>query len=406
MKEFELINNIIVKKPTEEQFKKILDSRDYFTIYGKKIIDSMKISLNNEEYFDLRILNELPKDYQDGIMKSQSHLQTTIDEMLTEVKKEYVKNTVKELENLSTVQDIEDKLDRLKGVFKKTNSYRITKLKDYSLGFFEMIDKERQLKSIKTKNWLKLNKMVKFYKGDITIVAGRPGAGKSAFALSLMLELAKNGNKGVFISLEMKESEIIKRLMSQISQVKLENILSNCENDEKYRYEFTNIEHERLQKGSKLFKELGDKITFVNDNLSSDDVLRIAEEEKPDYIIIDYMQLLTTTQGKNRVEEITYLSMELKRIAMKCNIHIFELCQLSRAIEQRADKRPILSDLRESGQLEQDASCVIGLYREGYYNEQADQNEMEIRILKNRNGTTGFTKYDFYGEIQKVTERV
>lgn len=349
MKEFELINNIIVKKPTEEQFRKILESRDYFTIYGKKIIDSMKISLNNEEYFDLKILNELPKDYQDGIMKSQSHLQTTIDEMLTEVKKEYVKNTVKELENLSTVQDIEDKLDRLKGVFKKTNSYRITKLKDYSLGFFEMIDKERQLKSIKTKNWLKLNKMVKFYKGDITIVAGRPGGGKSAFALSLMLELAKNGNKGVFISLEMKESEIIKRLMSQISQVKLENILSNCENDEKYRYEFTNIEHERLQKGSKLFKELGDKITFVNDNLSSDDVLRIAEEEKPDYIIIDYMQLLTTTQGKNRVEEITYLSMELKRIAMKCNIHIFELCQLSRAIEQRADKRPILSDLRESG---------------------------------------------------------
>lgn len=406
MKEFELINNIIVKKPTEEQFKKILESRDYFTIYGKKIIDSIKISLSNEEYFDLKVLNELPKNYQDGIMNSQSHLETTVDEMLTEIKKEYVKKTVKELENSSTVQDIEDKLDRLKGVFKKTNSYRTTKLKDYTLGFFEMIDKERQQKSIKTKNWLRLNKMVKFYKGDITIVAGRPGAGKSAFALSLMLELAKNGNKGVFISLEMKENEVIKRLMSQISQVKLSNILASCENDEKYRYEFTNIEHERLQQGSKLFKELGDKITFVNDNLSSDDVLRIAEEERPDYIIIDYMQLLTTTQGKNRVEEITYLSMELKRIAMKCNIHIFELCQLSRAIEQRADKRPILSDLRESGQLEQDASCVIGLYREGYYNEQADQNEMEIRILKNRNGTTGFTKYDFYGEIQKVAERI
>lgn len=401
MKEYAILNNIIVKKPTKEQFEKIYNCRKYFSEYGKKIIDSFNINMDNEEYFDLKILETLPNSYQKGIMESESHIETTLDEMLTEVKKEYVKNTIKKLETSETVEEIENKLEQLKGVFKKTQVIEKLTIRDMGLKFFENLDKRKDEKTIKTRNWLRLNKNMKFYKGDITVIAGRPGAGKTALALSFALELAKNENKGLFFSLEMGEEQIINRMMSQVSQVPLQRIQEPSEFEK-----LENREHERLQQGLKELRSLGDNLKVISGNFSSDDVLRIVEEEQPEYIMIDYMQLLTTRQGRGRVEEITYLSMELKRIAMKCQIHIFELCQLSRAVEQRGDKRPMLSDLRESGQIEQDASNVIGLYREGYYNIEADQNEMEVRILKNRNGMTGLIKYDFYGEIQKVTERV
>ena len=401
MKEYEILNNIVVKKPTKEQFEKIYSCREYFSEYGKKILDGFNISVDNEEYFDLRILQSLPDFYQKGIMNSQSHLETTIDEMLTEVKKEYVKNTVKDLETSGTVEEIENKLEQLKGVFKRTQVVEKLNISDMGLKFFENLDKRKDEKTIKTRNWLRLNKNIKFYKGDVTVIAGRPGAGKTAIALSLALELAKNGNKGLFFSLEMGEEQVINRMMTQVSQVPLQKIQDPSEFEK-----LADVDHERLQRGLKELKSLGDNLKVISGNFSSDDVLRVVEEEKPEYIMIDYMQLLTTRQGRGRVEEITYLSMELKRIAMKCQIHIFELCQLSRAVEQRADKRPMLSDLRESGQIEQDASNVIGLYREGYYNIEADQNEMEVRILKNRNGMTGLIKYDFYGEIQKVAERI
>ena len=405
MKEYELLNNILVKKPTQEQFDKIYSCKQYFTEYGKKLLDAFKINSDNEEYFDLRILNGLPQEYQNGIMNSTSHLETTLDEMLTEIKKEYVKNEVKTIQNSNNVEEIENKLDKLKGVFKRTEIHEEISLKDMALKFFNNIDSQREKKSIKTKNWLRMNRNVRYYPGDITVIAGRPGAGKTAYALSFALELVKNGNKGIFFSLEMGEEQIINRLVSQISKVKLQNIQLAGENDEKIRYDFTDAENELLTRASGKLKEYSDNLSIISGNFSSSDILNVIENRDIDFIVVDYLQLLTTNKGENRTAEITYLSMELKRIAMKKKIHIFELCQLSRAVEQRADKRPMLSDLRESGQIEQDASCVIGLYREGYYDEEADQNALESIILKNRNGMTGVIPFNFYGEIQEVLEK-
>lgn len=730
MKEWEIINNLLVNKPSEEQFDKIYSCKEYFSEYGKKILDTFKTNSKNEEYFDLRVLNSLPQEYQNGIMNSKSHLDKSLDEMLTEVKKEYVRNEVKSIETSVNVDDIESKLDKLKGVFKKTEVHEEISLKDMALKFFTNIDNQREKKSVKTKNWLIFNKNVRFYPGDITVIAGRPGclpegtevltkkgwldiskwnneeileinyktntnkidvtgqfakpliyhkyntteflkmknkagtmdlissiehrhphisekgfcrefttrelydswlnknddshiinipetfewfgsginytdeyirlkvavfadghfqknrntkrcyinikkdrkksrleellkknnldynsseyangykrysflmdnedkifkyewflktnrhqreiimdelkywdghicegnrlfnfcttnkettetiqliatslgyranlrierrskykngviynlnfskgtkygcrtlkksnvnsfekveagkymycfttntgfflirqnnkiyvtgnSGKTAYALSLALELAKNGSKGIFFSLEMGEEQIINRLVSQISKVKLQNIQLTGESDKRIRHEFSDVENEMLTRACATLKEYSDNLSIVSGNFSSSDILEIIKDRDLDFIIIDYLQLLTTKGRENRTTEITYLSMELKRIAMKQKIHIFELCQLSRAVEQRADKRPMLSDLRESGQIEQDASCVIGLYREGYYNEEADKTELEAGILKNRNGITGTIDFKFYGEIQEVLEK-
>lgn len=349
MKEYEIINNLLVNKPNEEKFKKIYACREYFTEYGRKILDAFKINSENEEYFDLRVLNSLPVEYQHGIMNSRSHLDKSLDEMLTEVKKEYVKNQVKSIESSVNVGDIENKLDKLKEVFKKTEVHEEIFLKDMVFKFFANIDKQREKKSVKTKNWLIFNKNVRFYPGDITVIAGRPGAGKTAYALSLALELAKNGNKGIFFSLEMGEEQIINRLVSQISKVKLQYIQLAGESDKRIRHEFSDTENEMLTRACATLKEYSDNLSIVSGNFSSSDILEIIKDRDLDFVIIDYLQLLTTIGRENRTTEITYLSMELKRIAMKKKIHIFELCQLSRAVEQRADKRPMLSDLRESG---------------------------------------------------------
>jgi replicative DNA helicase len=226
-------------------------------------------------------------------------------------------------------------------------------------------------------------------------------SGKTTFALSLALEFAKNGSKGLFFSLEMGEEQIINRMMSQLSLVPINKFQDSFE-----AKNLSKEEHGRITNAVEEMQRLADNLQIISGNFSSDDILEIAENDKPEFIIIDYMQLLRATEGRGRVEEITYLSMELKRIAMKLQIPIIELCQLSRAVEQRGDKKPILSDLRESGQIEQDASVVIGIYREAYYNEEADPEGMDCIVLKNRNGNTGTMPFKFLGAVQKVYEGV
>ena len=409
MAEYDLIIYLTFKSRfvTDKIFKEIYGYKNYFSEEGQKLLDIIKSKRANKEVINEETLLKCSESYarlvlDNGDLDLETEFATkTYKELLTELEKKQAKDIAQKIINSDSVSDMSQGIEKLKNVFTKTKQVNKINLKQAAKKFFENIDKLETQEFVKAKNWHIFNKAIKLYKGDVTVIAGRPGSGKSCFALSLALEFAKNGNKGLFFSLEMGEEQIINRMMSQLSSVPLSKFINKDE-----AKKLTQEEHGRITNAVEEMTKLSDNLQIISGNFSSDEILEITENDKPDFIIIDYMQLLRTSEGRGRVEEITYLSMELKRIAMKLQILIIELCQLSRAVEQRADKVPMLSDLRESGQIEQDASIVIGIYREFYYDEKADPEAMDCVVLKNRNGMTGTIPFTFLGNIQKVYEKV
>ncbi len=409
MAEYDLIMYLTFKSKlvTDKVFKEIYSYKKYFSEEGQKLLDIVKSKRQNREVINEDTLLNCSESYtrlvlDNGDLDLGTEFATkTYKELLTELEKKHAKDIAQKIISSDNVSDMAEGIEKLKTVFTKTKQVNKINLKQAATKFFENIDKLDTQGFVKAKNWYIFNKAIKLYKGDVTVIAGRPGSGKTAFALSLALEFAKNGNKGLFFSLEMGEEQIINRMMSQLSRVPLSKFIDKDEVKK-----LSKEEHQRITNAVEEMSKISDNLQIISGNFSSDEILEVAENDKPDFIIIDYMQLLRTSEGRGRTEEITYLSMELKRIAMKLQIPVIELCQLSRAVEQRADKVPMLSDLRESGQIEQDASTVIGIYREFYYDEEADPEKMDCVVLKNRNGMTGTIPFVFLGNIQKVYERV
>ena len=203
-----------------------------------------------------------------------------------------------------------------------------------------------------------------FHGSDLIILAARPAMGKTAFALNLALNVAKTGKHVLVYSLEMGNEQLFDRLLSIESKIKLSAIKDGTLKDSDYT---------DLGNGMGRLAELP---LYISDS-SSVNILeikavarRLKAEGKLDFMMIDYLQLINPTAGskKSREQEISEISRSLKILAKELNIPIITLSQLSRSVEQRTDKRPILSDLRESGAIEQDADMVMFLYREKYYN--------------------------------------
>lgn len=242
------------------------------------------------------------------------------------------------------------------------------------------------------------NVMGGFVPQDFVIIAGRPSMGKSAVALNLALNSSlKQNAKVAFFSLEMSKNQCMGRLISMTSKVSLKNL-----------------------KQGKLSDEEWSKVIQVSNTLSNldlyifDDVLNLSSiinqckklkiQKGLDIVYVDYIQNVCddSIKGDNRSRELSIISRTLKLLAKELNITIVGLSQLSRAAEARSDHRPIMSDLRESGALEQDADVVIGVYRGGYYNDEEEKDKLELIVLKNRNGETGTLKFRWDGAIQKV----
>ncbi|WP_315523457.1 replicative DNA helicase [Fusobacterium massiliense] len=236
---------------------------------------------------------------------------------------------------------------------------------------------------------------------DLIILAARPAMGKTAFALNLALNAANISNKNVLIfSLEMPAQQLYQRLLameSEIGQGKIK--MGNLTEDEWARMAFS-------------MGNLSSKNIFVAD-LPNTNVLEIRSyarkmksNDKLDLIVIDYLQLINGTRVSkgefNRQREVSDISRALKGLARELNVPIIALSQLSRSVEQRMDKRPMLSDLRESGAIEQDADIVAFLYREDYYIPETENKGIsELIIGKHRNGAVGTIKLLFLNEITK-----
>ena len=236
-----------------------------------------------------------------------------------------------------------------------------------------------------------------FQKSDLIIIAGRPSMGKTALSLNIALNVIKNSKLPVLIfSLEMSKEQIMYRLLAMetnISQMRLKS-------GKIYQNDWLKL--------NKIIKILSKLPFFIDDtsDLSIQDIRSkiktlIFEQTQIGLIIIDYLQLMQSSKLKieNRVQELSVITRSLKNIAREFNIPIIALSQLSRNVENRIDKRPILSDLRESGSIEQDSDLVLMLYRTKYYNSNQINEQTsyitELIIAKHRNGPTGSIKLKF-----------
>lgn len=225
---------------------------------------------------------------------------------------------------------------------------------------------------------------------DLIIVAARPAMGKSALSLAIAQNAALTAHKKVgVISLEMSKDQLVERMFCSLLEV------------DSWKLHRGQLDERDFERMGPIMDQLGSAPIYIDDSMGASIVelrakaRRLKMEHGLDILLIDYLQLMSGGNPLNRVQEISEISRSLKQLARELHIPVIALSQLSRNVESRPDKRPVLSDLRDSGSIEQDADIVMMLYREAYYNEdcpEEDQNTLEVNVLKHRNGGTGKVK--------------
>ena len=243
-------------------------------------------------------------------------------------------------------------------------------------------------------------------KSDLVLVAARPGMGKTSIALNMALHVAMNNKQSVVIfSLEMSREQLVTRLLSRAAMVPLQNLLTGQLNERQW--------------GS--IAEAAQALSTTNILIDDNPTLTVSDmnaqcRRVPDLglVVVDYLQLLQSSgsgygwSNESRTQAVSDISRMMKIMAKELNVPLVTASQLSRANESRSDKRPMLSDLRESRAIEQDADVVIGLYRDGYYNKESENPTLaEAIVLKNRKGSTGtveltwLPEYTSFGSVEK-----
>jgi len=233
---------------------------------------------------------------------------------------------------------------------------------------------------------------------DLIIVAARPSMGKTTLALNMAQQVAvKEKRPTAFFSMEMSKEQLAQRLLCAEAQVDAQNMRRG------------NLSQEEWQKLTKAVGPLSECPLYIDDTASQSvmelraKARRLKAEKGLDAIFIDYLQLMRGfTRAESRQQELSEISRALKALAKELNIPVLALSQLSRAVEKRPDRRPILSDLMESGGIEANADLVMFIYRESYYNRDSDKgNIAEINIAKQRNGPTGLVELYFLDRYTK-----
>ncbi len=281
-----------------------------------------------------------------------------------------------------------------------------THIKDVLLENIEIIDKASQLDgglTGVTTGFKYLDAMTSgLQKSDLIILAARPAMGKTAFALSVTLNAAVKGKASVMVfSMEMSKEQLGQRLLAMESKVSMQSLKTG--KLERRDWDDINIALDILSKANIHI----DDTAGVSLMEMKSKCRRLKAEEGLDLVVIDYLQLMNP-EGKSdsRTQEISVISRNLKLLAKELNVPVLVLSQLSRAPEQRTDHRPMLSDLRESGSIEQDADIVIFLYRDEYYNEDSDAHgECEVIVAKQRSGPTGTVDVTWLGKYTRFADK-
>ena len=307
-------------------------------------------------------------------------------------------------EQLDTPEVILDKTEQMisrltkKMIVTKVDNIQGQTLKAY-MDIENIINHKDELLGLETGLYDLDNFLQGLKNSDFMILAARPSMGKTAFALNIASYLSiKKDTPVAFFSLEMSSNQLIHRIFSSYGLIPLFNLKSG------------NLDDAHTQKLIKVSNKLSQTKLIINDEISNLMSLRsiarkLKRENDIKLIIIDYLQLLEGTRRENRNLEISEISRSLKILAKELDIPIIALSQLSRSVESRQVKKPMLSDLRESGSLEQDADIVMFLYREDYYNpETENKNITDVIIAKNRNGPTGTIPVYFHKEYVRFQD--
>ena len=236
-------------------------------------------------------------------------------------------------------------------------------------------------------------------RSDLIIVAGRPSMGKTSFAMNIAENVAIKGDKPVAVfSMEMPGDQLAMRMMSSLGRI------------DQHKVRTGNLDDDEWPRMTSAINILAEAKLFIDDTpaLSPIDVRararRLVREHGPlGLIVLDYLQLMQSPgYGENRVNEISHISRSLKALAKEMDVPVVALSQLNRNLEQRPNKRPVMSDLRESGSIEQDADVIAFIYRDEVYNEDSpDKGTAEIIIAKQRNGPIGTTRLTFLGQYTR-----
>ncbi|WP_238615138.1 DnaB helicase C-terminal domain-containing protein [Staphylococcus felis] len=254
---------------------------------------------------------------------------------------------------------------------------------------------------IKTKYAKLDDKILGFEKSQLNILAGRPSTGKTAFALNIMWNIARQGYPTSFFSLETGGTNITERLISMITNIPLTKIKQS----QGLSLEETNQIMDAITKIKKQkYLSIHDGAVITPADIREQAMM---QSDKPHVIFIDYLTLMKSDIPiKERRLEVEKISRDLKIIAKETGCVIIALAQLSRGVESRQDKRPMMSDLRETGGIEQDAHFIFMLYRDDYYNRdlvdnQTGKSDIEVNVVKNKDGETGVINLEFYKKSQR-----
>ena len=419
--EIAVIGGLILDNEAWEQIADILQVNDFYNQEHRKIFSCIVNLVNDNVPFDVVTINE--KSNTDNDKSFSTYLSEIINQTPSAANIKAYANIVREqsilrqlisvsnnlieksrdggIDSKALLDEAEQKIFNISEESLKANNgfQNINDLVKESLEQIEeRAEKGESVTGVATGFSEFDNKTTGLQGGDLIIVAGRPSMGKTSFAMNLS-EYASLKNDAVtaIFSMEMSGTQLSTRLISSMGRINQQKIRTGKLTDEDWP---------RLTNAVALLSKAN---IFIDDTpaLTPTDIRararRLKREKGLDLIVIDYMQLMQlTNNSENRATELSEISRSLKALARELDVPVVALSQLNRSLENRTDKRPIMSDLRESGAIEQDADLIAFIYRDEVYNEDsADKGKAEIIIAKQRNGPIFKTTLTFLGECTR-----
>ena len=429
--EMALLGSILVSgshsKEVMDDLVGVLKAEYFFDLAHQKVFRAMvELWNNNQEIDTVHLVDQLQKSHKDEIEKFNQYFVLSLaakSSLLASTKT--ASNLIKEKYLLRRVISVGEEIKQmgfdqdnsagniLDLAQKKLYDASLDNLDKYFVKISELLgpnfdtmtmlsENEETGRGIKT-GLLDLDKILGgFQNSDLIILAARPSMGKTALSLEITRRIAKSGTGVAFFSLEMSAEQICERLLARVSEIDFGKIRRGELSDDQKNEGFARV--------GEAIGNLAEYPIWIDDSASLNilelrsKARRLKSRENIGLIIVDYLQLMSGKNERayqgNRTQEVSDISRSLKILAKELNVPIIALSQLSRSVENRDDKRPMLSDLRESGSIEQDADIVLFIYRDSFYNREkyqkmdpkernAKENIAEILISKHRNGATG-----------------